>query len=109
MFEKNLAPNDPKRIPPAHRELVNKMFLMLQEQKYNLFEAQIVTQALSVLRNVKSEKFLSTAYMIGEMAKVISEVKDGPQYLEAILQILGMKMTESLNEMSLETIGFKKF
>lgn len=101
-----LAPNDPHRIPVAHRELVNKLFDILKEKGYNIFESQVILQALSTLaRTSDLPKGLDALTTI---IKAVNEVVDAHRDIEAILQILGLKMTESLNDMKLGSVEFKE-
>lgn len=115
MFGKNkktaapLAPNDPRRIPVEHRELVNNMIQVLTDKGYTIFEAQIVIQALSALRSVETTKFADAVEALHQLGTMVASVKDAPQMLQAILEILGHKMTESLNKLNLGDLKFDNF
>jgi len=101
-----MSPTDPRRIPVEHRELVNRMFGILSDNGYNIFEAQVITQALSVLaRTSDISKGMDT---LSELVECVSKVENGHRDMEAILQILGFKMTESLNSLKLGSMEFEE-
>jgi hypothetical protein len=104
-MKKPMAPNDPNRVPKEHRELVNKIYEVLRQGNFDVFQAQVITQAVSVIGRMSDVPGGLKA--VNEIVHLITGTKDGQVYLGAILELLGMKMTEAFNKTKLTDIGFK--
>jgi hypothetical protein len=107
--KKNLAPNDPRRVPQAHRDLVQKMFNYCKEKGYNVSQTETLAQSLSLLKFFgDAEKFLEGAQSIKDLAELYVSVSKDIPLLTPDLQLLGQMMTEMMNSMSLKDMEFKK-
>ena len=82
---KVMAPNDPNRIPLAHRKLVNELFEILDENSYNIYDAQVITQTLSILARGKDMSKNMTTLV--QLVEAVTKVENGERDIEAILQI----------------------
>ena len=109
-MKKNLAPNDPRRVPQAHRDLVQRMFKYCQDKGYTVSQTETITQSLSLLKFFSGDvdKFLEAAHSITELAEMYTKVSKDIPLLSVDLQLLGMMMTDMMNSMQLKDMELKQ-
>jgi hypothetical protein len=107
--KKNLAPNDPRRVPQLHRDLVTKMFNYCKEKGYTVSQTETLAQSLSLLKFFGSaEKFVEAAHSVVDLAELYVSISKDIPLLTPDLQLMGTMMTEMMNSMSLKDMEFKK-
>ena len=107
--KKQLAPNDPRRVPQVHRDLVQKMFKYCQDKGFTVSQTETLTQSLSLLKFFgDADNFLKAAHSITELAELYVSVSKDIPLLTPDLQLLGTMMTEMMNSLSLNDLTFKK-
>jgi hypothetical protein len=102
-----MAPNDPNRIPLAHRKLVNDIISVLQANDIDVFESQQIVSAAAMVARVSD--LAKAQVVMNSIIEAVKETPDAQRDIQAIIQIINLKMNEALNKQKLTDIQFEDF
>jgi hypothetical protein len=105
-LKRQFAPNDPNRVPKAHRELINKIFEITSEAELDIFQSQHIVSAAALLCRVQDLPKAGT--VLAQLLTAIHSTENAQRDIQAITEILNMKMTETMNKMQVKDLVFEK-
>jgi hypothetical protein len=108
-MSKEIVPSDVKeesKLKLEHKEVVSKIFKILQENGYSFWDAQQVTGlVIGAVNTEDPTKALKTATEISELFK---QAKLDKIYASTLLQIMADKINTQVNQLSLNSLQIEE-